>query len=472
MNDALWIGLGLVVGVLLGGAVMFAIGLSRRQRISNDLANATTRNELLAKQARDLLGEISTLREALDGARSQQHAAQQELAASKTELDMNRKNLDEQKALLNEAQTKLRDAFKAVGQEALTANSEQFLTLAKKTFETLLAQSKGDVEKKQQAIAALIKPIRELLEKQNTAVGEIEKKREVAYKGMEEQIKQILASNEKLDKETNRLVSALRRPEQRGRWGEMQLRNVVELAGMTEHCDFNEQVQTDDPSTRDRPDMTVNMPGGGVIVIDAKVALDAYLDALQPDADRTALIERHAAQVQQHVRKLANKEYWKQFDHTPRLVVMFMPIESALTAALESKPDLHHAALQSDVLLATPTLLIALLRAIAYGWQQEAINNDAKEIARTGQELYSRLSTFVAHFTKVGTNLRQTTDNYNKAVGSLERNVLSSSRKLKALNVTTDADIDTPPLIETDVRDIVADELRPLPASADDQSGA
>jgi DNA recombination protein RmuC len=330
-----------------------------------------------------------------------------------------------------------------------------------------MSEAKGDVEKKQQAIDAMVKPIRELLEKHSTAVHELEKKREVAYKGLEEQIKHIIAANEKLDRETGRLVSALRRPEQRGRWGEMQLRNVVELAGMTEHCDFDEQPMTDDPTTRDRPDMTVHMPGGGRIVVDAKVALDAYLDALQPDADRDALMRRHGDQVQSHYKRLAAKQYWEQFDRTPKLVVMFMPLESALVAALESKPTLHADAMQNHVLIATPTLLVALLRAVAYGWQQEAVAENARDIARVGGELHERIAVFVRHFEKVGANLEKATKTYNDAVGSMESRVLPSTRKLEQLRVNTGDEIDSPAPIEIECRPLTSEEGRSLSARHD-----
>jgi DNA recombination protein RmuC len=258
-------------------------------------------------------------------------------------------------------------------------------------------------------------------------------------------------------------VTALRRPEQRGRWGEMQLRNVVELAGMSRYCDFEEQVQTDDPSTRDRPDMTVHMPGEGVIVVDSKVALDAYLDSLQPEADREALLRAHAGQVEAHYKKLSSKRYWEQFARTPKLVVMFMPLESALVAALEMRPNLHSDAMANHVLIATPTLLVALLRAIAYGWQQEDVAANARQISETGRELYERLATFAGHFERIGKGLGRATDAYNSAVGSLERMVLPSSRKLKELHATTSEDISAPTQVEIETRQITAGELVPLP---------
>jgi DNA recombination protein RmuC len=443
-----------LLGLLVGTAAAAGVLLVRRGRTQIDLANARTRAQLLDQQIQQHLEEIRRLRAELDQVDEQREQAQRRLAAEQ-----------ERVKALQEAEQRLKETFLATGAEALQVNSRQFLELAKKSFETLMTEARGDVEQRRQAIDNLVKPIRELLEKQNTAVGEIEKKREVAYKGIEEQIRQIIRANEKLDRETDRLVTALRRPEQRGRWGEMQLRNVVELAGMTEHCDFDEQVQTDDPATRDRPDMTVHMPGGGVIVVDAKVALDAYLDAVLPDADRAALLKRHADQVEKHYRGLAGRRYWEQFEKTPKLVVMFMPLESALVAALEVKPNLHAEAMQNHVLIATPTLLVALLRAVAYGWQQEDVAANAREISLVGKELYDRLSTFVSHLERVGSGLDRAGKSYNAAVGSLERMVLSSSRKLKELHATTGPELEAPPQIETDIRAVTAPELKSLPAS-------
>ncbi len=387
--------------------------------------------------------------------------AQSELARLSEKLATREQQFAEQKQLIERVEERFADAFSAIGGKALRANNEQFLELAKRTFEKLLVEAKGDAEKKEQAIDGLVKPIKELLEKQNTAVQDIERKREVAYTGIEAQIKVIAESHEKLSSETGRLVSALRRPEQRGRWGELQLRNVVELAGMTEHCDFDEQASVQTENGLLRPDMVVHLPGEGVIVVDSKVALDAYLDTLQPDADLEATLSRHADLVEQHYKQLASKRYWDQFERTPKLVVMFMPLESALVAALDVKPDLHTQAMQNHVVIATPTLLVALLRAVAYGWQQDDVARNAREIASAGRELYGRLATFVAHFEKVGAAVDRGIKAYNDAIGSLERMILPSSRKLKELHATTDDAIESPRPVETEQRPVTAPELKP-----------
>ncbi len=381
-------------------------------------------------------------------------------ARLREQLRVSEQQLSDQKHILDDAKKQLGDTFDALGAKALRANNQQFLELAKQTFEKVLVEARGDVDKRQQAIDALVKPVKELLERQQGALGELEKKREVAYKGLEEQIKAIAASHEKLNSETAKLVTALRRPEQRGRWGEVQLRNAVELAGMSAHCDFEEQPTVGAAGAVQRPDMVVHLPGGGEIVLDAKVALDAYLSALEDGADRAALAKRHAEQVEQHYRQLSSRRYWEQFERTPKFVVMFMPLESALVAALEVKPNLHTDAMAQHVLIATPTLLVALLRAVAYGWQQEDVARNAREIASVGKQLYERLATFAGHFERVGAALQRGSETYNRAVGSLERMVLPSARKLRELHATTEAEIEAPRKLEVEARAVVAEELR------------
>jgi DNA recombination protein RmuC len=406
---------GLGVGLLLGGLVAAVFILVRRGRLAAEVSNARARAELL----------------------------------------------DERLRAQAEDEERLRAVFRALGAEALQANNEQFAELATATLKTVLAEAKGDAEQRKQAVENLVKPVKELLEKHNVAVAEIERKREVAYRGLEEQIKAIAVSHQKLGEETNRLVAALRRPEQRGRWGEMQLRNAVELAGMTPHCDFTEQPQTDDPATRDRPDMIVHLPGGGVIVVDSKVALDAYLDTLHAEKDRAGALQRHADQVAEHCRRLAGKRYWEQFDRTPKLVVLFMPLESALTAALELKPELHAEAMRQQVLIASPTLLVAMLRAVAYGWQQEDLAANARQIARVGSDLYGRLAKFVEHFEGVGKAIDKAGGAYDHAVGSLEKRVLPAARELRELHATTDEPVESPPSLQIETRRITASELKP-----------
>lgn len=452
------------VGLILGSALAALLLLHRQQRVRAELSGAIARADLLDEQRDEQHERITQLREECDLLDEKREHAERQLETLRQQLRAKEEQFAQQKEMLERAEERLTHTFGNVGAQALKANNEQFIALARKTFENLMTEAKGDVEKKQQAIDSIVKPIRELLEKHNTAVRELEGKRESAYVKLEAQIKSIAASHDKLDKETSRLVTALRRPEQRGRWGEMQLRRLVEMAGMTKHCDFDEQPQTDDPDTRDRPDMTINLPGGGVIVIDSKIALDAYLSAVEceDEQQRADFFDRHTRQIDAHVRKLAAKQYWNQFERTPKLVVMFVRVESALMAATDRDINLHARALENHVLIATPTLFFALLNSIAYGWQQEDVAENAREISRVGKELYDRLTTFVAHLDKVGVNLDRSTNAYNAAIGSLERSVLPSTRRLKDLHVTRQDELIAPPVSEIEPRPITAPELFPL----------
>lgn len=447
-------------GAVVGGLI--ALLLSGRSRRGEREAEARARAEAALWEERALRSE-----DALAHERKRGEEARGALAAAQASAEARDRQFEEQRRMLQRAEEKLGESFRAVGADALEANNRRFVELAGKAFEKWLVEADGKVAQKQQAIDALLEPIRNLLEKQQTTLGELERKREVAYTGLEAHIQRIADSHEKLGAETGRLVSALRRPEQRGRWGEMQLRNVVELAGMTEHCDFSEQPQTDDPSTRDRPDMIVHMPGGAVIVVDAKVALDAYLDGLEPGADIAERKRAHARQVQQHVDRLAAKRYWEQFDVTPRLVVLFMPLESALNAALEIHPDLHADAMQKHVLVATPTLLVALLRAVAYGWQQDIAAANAREITSVAHELHGRIRKFVEHFERAGAQMGSAVRSYNAAVGSLERNLLTSARRLRALGAAAEEDVSTPESLAEEVRPITSSELLSPPEEDD-----
>lgn len=349
----------------------------------------------------------------------------------------------------------LEDAFRAIGADALRANSESFLQLANLDF------AKGQTQ-----LRGLLDPMKTLLEDHGKTATEHDKNRAVAFTAMEAQIKSLLAGNTLLSDQTNQLVNALRRPDTRGSWGEMQLRNIVELAGMTERCDFEEQVSVTTEDGRLRPDMTVRLPGGGTVVIDSKVPLESYLKALEANnkTERDALMKQHVVAVEGHIRALSSKAYKEMFDRQPRFVVMFLPVESAYVAALETKPDLFADAIAKDVLIATPTNLMALLTTIATGWRQEDVAKHAREIEQAGATLYKRLGTFVKHLSRVGERLKQCNESYNDALGSLDRNVLPAARKLKDMNATSEAEIDEPPQIEVDPRVLQREELS-LPAA-------
>jgi len=449
--------LGVVIGALIGGLIAWLIAMARRANIDAGRLAANERADAVQAQVDELRHALDAEKQTREQIDDRREAAERTIAELTQQLNAARERANELAKTDAERERRFRETFSALSTDVLQANTKQFLELAQKRFEMLLADAKGDHEKKQQAIDGLIKPIREALEKQQTTLVELERKREVAYKGVEEQIRHIAASHEKLNSETNRLVTALRRPEQRGRWGELQLRNVVELAGMTAHCDFTEQTSSDDG--RSRPDMIVRLPGGGQIIIDSKVALDAYLDGTQVDADRAQAMQRHTDHMANHVRQLSSRKYWDQFERTPRLVVMFVPLESALSAALDIRPTMHADAMEQNVLIATPTLLVALLRAVAFGWQQEDVAANAREIASVGRELYDRIGTFAGHLSSVGTNIERAASAYNKSVASLETRVLPSTRRLKELNVTSE-EHDEPRPVDVTPRPITADELR------------
>jgi DNA recombination protein RmuC len=368
----------------------------------------------------------------------------------------------EKLAVLEDARARLTDAFKALSADALRESSASFLALARASLEKYQEGARGDLAQREQAIAELLHPVRDSLGRLDGQLREIEKAREGAYGALTQQLRSVADAQGQLRAEASNLVRALRTPHVRGRWGELQLRRVVELAGMLDRCDFEEQASVEGEAGRLRPDLVVHLPGGRDVVVDAKAPLAAYLDALEAkdEAERARKLADHARQLRDHVLALSRKAYWEQFQPTPEFVVLFLPGESFFAAALEADPSLLEAGVERRVILATPTTLIALLKAAAYGWQREAVAENAEAVAALGRDLYKRISDLGGHFAKLGRTLGQSVDAYNRAIASLEARVLPAARRFEALAAAPEgADLPELAQVEALPRPAVAPEL-------------
>lgn len=376
--------------------------------------------------------------------RTRQKRSAEDIAA----LEIRIKNQDslqqEREIAFEAANAQLTRAFSELANQSLKSNSENFLRLAEQNLGAQQEKAKHDLGEREKAVENMVKPIQNALEAAQKQISELEKARSEAYGSIRSQLGAMQDSQNSLRQETQNLVNALRRPEVRGRWGEITLRRLVELAGMVEHCDFQEQVHSVGEGQIIRPDMIVRMPDKRELVVDVKTPLDAYLEAVEAsnDTQRKLGLERHAKNVRSHIRMLASKTYWDQFDESPEFVILFIPGDQFLSAALNEEPDLIEYALSKQIILATPTSLVALLKAVAYGWRQLALADNAKEIRVLAEDLYGRLATFVGHMNRVGRQLASSVDHYNKAVGSLERNVLPGARKFVELGIHEKKSID------------------------------
>ncbi len=389
---------------------------------------------------------------------------------AETQVAELRRGLDERQLLLEASKSKLTDSFRALAAEALAANNEGFLTLAAEKMASVRQESDGALQARQQAIENIIKPMKDSLEKVDSKIQELEVERARAYGRLSQQVTTLSATHDRLTTETGNLARALRAPSVRGRWGEIQLKRVVELAGMIEHCDFGQQVTLSKEDGQVRPDVVVKLPGGRQVVVDAKVPMEAYLDAIEATDDnvRGTRLAAHAQQVKAHVVKLSSKAYWAQLPSTPDFVVMFLPSEAMYSAALEQLPSLIEEGVGRKVLLATPTTLIALLQSVYFGWREERLAENAQEISEQGKLLHERVATMVEHWGRMGGALQKATEHFNAATGSYEERVRPAARRLQELGAGSKKAIQVVPQIEVRPRLVAAtaDKDSPVPTRA------
>jgi len=429
-----WLFVGLGSGIVLGLIVGVSCALLWRSRSDTGLAAAVSAADARLADARAEVATLAGERQIMERDLREAHAEAVRCAA---ELESGQRAALDRVAALQEDRERLSGAFAEISGRALKENREQFLELADARIKVSQEAAQGDLTQRHDAIARLLQPLNETLGRYESGLRQLELDRRGAYDGLNERLRILGLSHERLERETGNLVTALRSPQTRGRWGEMQLRRVVEMAGMLKHCDFEEQVSVDTPDGRLRPDVVVHVPGGADVVIDAKVPLEAFLrssDATDED-EREACLVAHARQLRTHVDQLAKKEYWAQFDPSPDLVVAFIPGDPLLSAAFEHDPHLQEHAIANKVLLCTPTTLIALLQAIAHGWQQDQLADSARHVQQLGAEMYERLRVVGSHLGKLHRGLTTTVEAYNDTVASLESRVLVTARKFPELGV-------------------------------------
>ena len=444
----------LLLGALLGATIAWLLLKTKARSVR--AAELATLKERLAGREND----SQRFQEALNSEVAEHKLSRAENTQLKAELEGECRAAHERKESFKQAAEELSEKFKALSRDALKDNNQSFLQLAHATLDKFQETAKGDLELRQKAIDQLVKPLKESLEKVDGKINEIEKARAGAYSELREQIRGLATSQLQLQAETGNLVTALRTPHIRGRWGEIQLRRVVELAGMLQYCDFDEQTTVASEDGRIRPDVIIRLPGNRTIVIDAKVPFDAFYESISTKNDeiRSARLKDHARLVRTHIGSLSKKSYWESVQPTPEFVLLFLPGESFYSAALEMDPKLIEDGVGKGVIIATPTTLIALLRAVSYGWRQEQMAENAKEVSDLGKTLYDRLRVFTNHFADIGKGLDRALDSYNRGVGSLEGRVLRTARRFKERGAIAGEDIEILEPIDKAARLLSLDE--------------
>jgi len=448
-------------GIFVGAAIVWLLLRAQSQR-SHEKGQADSATQVAALQerlaARDQ--EAQKLQQSCDKEVAQREQLREDNANLKAQLEGERRAAQERSESFKQAAGELSEKFKALSRDALKDNNQSFLDLARATLEKFQTSAQGDLELRQRAIDQLVKPLKESLERVDGKIGEMEKARAGAYSELREQVRALATSQLQLQSETGNLVKALRTPHIRGRWGEIQLRRVVELAGMLQYCDFTEQETVTGEDVRIRPDVIVRLPGGRTIVVDAKVPFDAFYESISTTDDvvRVERLKDHARLVRAHIGQLSKKSYWETVQPTPEFVLLFLPGENFYSAALEHDPKLIEDGVNQGVIIATPTTLIALLKAVSYGWRQEQMAANAQEVSKLGKDLYDRLRKFTEYFADIGKNLDRALESYNKGVGSLEARVLVTARKFKERGAIAGDEIEVLEPIDKSARALSLDE--------------